>query len=63
MKASDHFDDLNEAHKLIEQCEINAATDVEINFVADISAKVEKYGLKMWMSKKQYDWLIRIAGW
>ncbi len=62
MIASNFEPNAREFSSLIDDAERQASTDFEINFVADMSEKYEEFGMKMFLTDKQYKLLIKIAG-
>jgi hypothetical protein len=62
-QARDIYDDEAEFSELLEDARMNAADDWEVNFVADLIKKFEKYGSGMYLSDLQNDRLKRIAAW
>lgn len=59
-KVQDHYSH-DEFEELIDDAEMNAANDWEEQFVSDIKAKFEDYGIRMFVSDKQREILERIA--
>lgn len=58
----DLFDDPDTFEVLLDDAEHGAQKDNEINFVADMRAKFERYGVVMFLSERQLAWLNSIAG-
>lgn len=50
-----------EFESLLESARMNAANDWEESFVADMKARYEQYGRRMYISDSQTDHLERIA--
>jgi len=61
-KAEDVYTDSDELESLLEDARMNASTDWEESFVADMKERFEKYGMGMFISDAQQKHLERIAG-
>jgi len=57
-KAKDYDDDIDE---LIEAAELAARNGKEEDFTAEMRAKYDECGDEMFLSERQYDWLVSIA--
>lgn len=60
-RANDFYYDYNDLESALETAEDLAKSDREIEFVSSMRESFEEWGLRMFMSDKQYDWLERIA--
>jgi hypothetical protein len=58
-RASDHFEDFAEALCEAEAC---ASTDWEMEFVADLRQRFDRYGDAMYLTLRQADTIRRICG-
>ena len=47
---------------MLQQAEVNASSDWEIQFVTDMQTKFELYGDDMYMTDRQWNVLSRLAG-
>lgn len=54
----DHF----EFESALEQAEVNASKEREMEFVDSLRNKYDEYGERMFLSDGQYSWLMRLAG-
>jgi hypothetical protein len=61
-KAEEIYTDSDELESLLEDARMNASTDWEESFVADMKERFEKYGMGMFISDAQQKHLERIAG-
>lgn len=59
-KVKDYFDSAADFESHLDEAESMAANNWEHNFVSDMAAKFEEYGIKMYMSQRQYETLMRI---
>lgn len=60
-KLSDWYKDSREFTRTLVAAEKLADGEKEEDFVADIRVRFENFGMQMYMSEKQYDWLERIS--
>lgn len=60
-KVQDLYDDDGDFEMALSDAEMNAANDWEEKFVADMKAKFEQYGRRMFISDSQHEQLERIA--
>ena len=61
MKVRHHFDDDEEFESLLSDAEINASSEWEMEFVADMRDRYEEYGTGMYLSDRQLEILERLA--
>lgn len=59
--AADIFDSLDEFENLLDDAEAGATTQKEMDFVADMRAKADTYGLRAFLSEAQLAWLRALA--
>lgn len=57
----DHFEDADAFESLLSEAEYMAETEKEREFVSDLEAKFDEYGMKMFLSDRQLSWLQAIA--
>ncbi|MBP8789661.1 MAG: hypothetical protein KBH41_19790 [Azonexus sp.] len=60
-KADDIYTDSDELEGIMEDARMNASTDWEESFVADMKERFDKYGMGMFISDAQREHLERIA--
>lgn len=60
-KLEDFITDDDEFEELLDLAMANARSDRAEEFCSDLEEKFEKYGLKMFMSQSQWNWLERLA--
>lgn len=60
-QVSDQYPDLTEFESLLEDARMNAATDWDEQFVADLQVKFDQYGDRTFLSDSQRVQLERIA--
>lgn len=61
MTVATEFEAPSDFTELLDDAESNATTGWEMDLVADLKAKYDKYGDKMFISQKQIDALNRVA--
>ena len=62
-RAEDLYDSMSEFEELLEDAGMQASDDNSEKFVKEVKANYDKWGLRMFLSDKQNNWLKRIAGW
>jgi hypothetical protein len=60
-KLEDFYNDETEFSALLDEAERESNNAAEDNFVDDMTNKFEKYGLQMYITQKQINWLQKIA--
>jgi hypothetical protein len=58
-----HFDDAKEFEECLNSADAATCSRQESKFVDETRAKYEEWGVRMFFSHKQAEWLKRIAGW
>lgn len=58
-----HFDDETEFEECLNRADSATCGRKEMEFIDDLKEKWEEYGVRMFLSYKQADWLKKIAGW
>lgn len=61
-RVEDHVKNGDEYEALLEDAEDNATKGQELDFVSDLRLSWERHGMRAYLSKKQFEWLSRIAG-
>lgn len=60
-RARDHFDDDRGLRIMLSDAAEGAKTEREMEFVGGLQERYEKYGVGMYLSTSQLDWLERLA--
>ena len=60
-KADDIYTDSDELEGILDDARMNASTDWEESFIADMKARFDKYGMAMFITGAQQEHLERIA--
>lgn len=61
MKLSDHFTDPEDFKLMLKTAEPNAANEREEGFLAELAQRFSRYGMDMYFSQAQSQWLCDIA--
>lgn len=61
MKAKDHFASEEEFEEFLELADAGARSVAEVDFVTEMIERQEQYGLDVFISTSQLEWLQRLA--